>query len=281
MRLDLESLRTFVSIVERGSFAAAAGGVHKSQPAITQRIRGLEQNIGKALFIKSGRRKVLSDEGLRLYEYARRLVTLHDEACKAMANQQLQGDIRLGSPDDVSDAILPSLLQRFSSSFPSVRIIIHVARSAFLMDAMKRGDIDMAVSTRDDPAHPRTVLRTVPTVWIGAADFRLDPNLPLPLVLHDEPSLFRSLALEALSRTQRPYRINYISPSLAGIRAAVRAGLGITARSVEMMNSDFRVLAEKEGLPRMPDVNFYLYLASMNANPMARQLFELLDSELT
>jgi DNA-binding transcriptional LysR family regulator len=280
MKLDLESLRTFVSVVERGSFAAAAGGVHKSQPAITQRIRGLEDNVGKPLFTKSGRRKVLSDDGLRLYEYARRLVSLHDEACKAMANPQLHGDIRLGSPDDVSDAILPSLLRRFSTSFPNVKIVIHVARSAFLMDAMKKGDIDMAVSTRDDPAHPRTVLRTVPTVWISAADFRLDPNLPLPLVMHDEPSLFRTLALEALARSQRPYRINYISPSLAGIRAAVRAGLGITARSVEMLNSDFRVLAEAEGLPRMPDVNFYLYLASMNANPIARELFDLMNTEL-
>jgi DNA-binding transcriptional LysR family regulator len=71
-----------------------------------------------------------------------------------------------------------------------------------------------------------------------------------------------------------PYQINFISPALSGIRAAVSAGLGATARSVEMLNPQFRALAEKEGLPRMPDVNFYLYLAGLNSNPIARQLFE-------
>lgn len=278
MILDLMSLRAFVAVVEQGSFAAAAGGIHRTQPAITQRIQKLEASIGRPLFFKAGRSKQLSEDGLRLYDYARKILSLHDEACASLSTVAVQGDIRLGAPDDVTDTMLPMLLQSFSGMYPNVRVIIHIARSAFLMQAMKQGEIDMTISTRDDPSHTRIVLRTVPTVWIAAASYRLDPDQPLPLVLHDEPSLFRTLAIDALDRARVPYKINFISPSLAGIRAAVRAGLGITARSIEMMTSEFRVLVNADGLPSMPDVNFYLYLGSLNANPVARRLFETMQS---
>lgn len=277
LTLDLESLRTFVAVVEQGSFAAAAGGVHRTQAAVTQRIQKLEASLGKPLFRKVGRNKRLTEDGLRLFEYARRLLALNDEACASLSGTSVTGEIRLGAPDDVADSILPNLLLRFSTAFPGVRIVIHVARSTFLMQAMKKGEIDMTVSTRDDPAHPRLTLRTVPTVWICAADFQLDRTQAMPLVLHDEPSLFRTLALDALERAGCPSVVNFISPSLSGIRAAVRAGLGITARSVEMLSSDFRVLGKADGLPPLPDVSFYLYLASLNANPTARRLFESLD----
>lgn len=276
MALDLETLRTFVAIVEQGTFAAAAEGVGRTQPAVTQRIRKLESDIGRPLFTKVGRGKRLTEEGLRLFEYARKLLTLHDEAIAAVVGTPVTGNIRLGAPDDVADSILPGLLSRVSALYPQVRVIIHIARSAFLMHAMKQGDIDMTVSTLDDSAHPRIILRTVPAVWICGANYRIDPSLTLPLVLHDEPSLFRKMALEALDRANVRYQINFISPSLSGIRAAVNAGLGITARSVEMLTPQLRALAEREGLPRLPEVNFYLYLSGKNATPLAKKLFDSL-----
>ena len=274
MVLDIPSLRVFAAIVEQGSFAAAADGVHRSQPAITQRVQKLETAIGKALFLKDGRSKRLTDDGLKLYEYARRILALHDEACEAMSPTALSGDVRLGTPDDATETILPMLLKKFSATYPNVRVIIHVARSAFLMQAMKQGEIDMAVSTSNEPSVPRRILRSVPTVWVGAGDFRLDAGLPLPLVLHDEPSLYRRLAVEALEQRGIPYKVNFISPSLAGIRSAVRAGLGITVRSTEMLGTDFRVLPSGEGLPELPEVPFYLYASSFRSNPVARRMLE-------
>jgi DNA-binding transcriptional LysR family regulator len=100
----------------------------------------------------------------------------------------------------------------------------------------------MAISTRDDASHPRLRLRTAPTVWLCAADFKFMRHEPIHLVLHDEPSLFRSIALQALEGARLPLRLNHISGSLSGIRAAVRAGLGITARSIEMLEPEFRVV---------------------------------------
>lgn len=273
--LDLELLRTFVTVVERESFAAAAESVNRTQPAITQQMHRLEDQLGKTLFRKSGRTKQLTDDGLKLLAYSRRLLALNDEACLAMTGTTVTGEVRIGAPMDVADSILPNLLKHFAAAFPSVRMTINVGQSPFLMQAMKRGEIDMTVSLRQDLEHRSIVLRTSPTVWLCANDYRHDRNQPLPLIVADEPSIFRKLAMLHLERAGIPWRLSYGSPSLPGIIAAVRAGLGVTARSVEIMNADFRVLGEADGLPRLPDVIYYLYL-SRSPNSRARHLFDSL-----
>ncbi len=274
---DLELLRTFVTVVERESFAAAAESVNRSQPAITQQMHRLEAQLGKTLFRKSGRTKQLTDDGLKLLTYSRRLLALNDEACLAMMGTAVTGEVRIGAPLDVADSILPNLLKHFANAFPSVRMTINVGQSQLLMQAMKRGEIDMTVSLRQDLEHRSIVLRTSPTVWLCSNHYRHDRHQPLPLIVADEPSIFRRLALQHLERAEIPWRISYGSPSLPGIIAAVRAGLGVTARSVEIMNADFRVLGEADGLPRLPDVTYYLYL-SLTPNSRARHLFDSLAS---
>jgi DNA-binding transcriptional LysR family regulator len=143
---------------------------------------------------------------------------------------------------------------------------------------MKRGEIDMTLSTRDDPEHRRITLRTSPVVWACSASFRYDRNLPVPLIVPDEPSLYRNIALEALQAAAIEYRISHTSSTLVGVRAAVRAGLGITARAVEMLGPDFRTLGAAEGLPPLPDVSFHLYLSTRPSNPAIQHLFDLLVS---
>jgi DNA-binding transcriptional LysR family regulator len=274
--LDFQALRTFVSVVDQGSFAAAASRVFRTQAAVTKRIQRLEVQIGRPLFRKVGRAKQLTDDGVTLLDYARRMLALHDEACSSLVGTRVVGEIRLGAPDDASESILPGLLRRFTIMFPDVRVVIHIARSAFLMESLKQGEIDMAISTRDDPSHLRLRLRTAPTFWLAAADFKLMRNEPVPLVMHDEPSLFRTIGIEALEAARIPMRLNHISGSLSGIRAAVRAGLGITARSIETLEPAFRVLGSAEGLPPLPDVSLYLYLGNLSAHPTARRLFDSL-----
>ncbi|MDR5825906.1 LysR substrate-binding domain-containing protein [Caballeronia sp. LZ043] len=270
-------MRTFVAIVERESFAAAADSVHRTQSAVTQQMQRLEAQLSKTLFHKRGREKRLTEDGLKLLEYSRRLLALNDEACSAIAGSTLTGEVRLGAPADVADSMLPNLLQRFSKAFPSLRMTIDTGRTAFLMQAMKRGEIDMTVSARDHPEYRKITLRTSPTVWICAADYDYDRHQPLDLITSDEPSLFRTMALEHLERAGIAWRIRYVAPTLPGIRAALRARLGVAARSVEVMGPDYRVLGEADGLPRLPDVSYSLYLGQ-SPNPAARRLFDSLES---
>lgn len=278
--LDLELLRTFVSIAEEESFSVAAERVHRTQSAVSQQMKRLESQLGQPLFEKLGRNKKLTPQGLKLLGYAGRMITLNDEVLASFRSDDMQGSIRIGAPHDLAETLLPNMLSRFARSYPQLKMEIHVGRSPFLMQALKRREIDMTLSTRRDPDHPGMVLRTSPTVWICAHDFHFNPALPIPLVLADEPSLYRELALQHLNRLRLPWHISYLAPTLVGIKAAVRAGLGITARSIDMLGPDLRVLGDAEGLPRLPDVNFHLYLANENVSAAAQRLFELLGGDI-
>ncbi|MFM0039473.1 LysR substrate-binding domain-containing protein [Paraburkholderia strydomiana] len=276
MNLDLELLRTFVAIVEQDSFAAGAESVHRTQSAVTQQMQRLEVQLDKTLFHKSGRKKTLTEDGLKLLEYSRRLLALNDEACSAIAGSTLTGEVRLGAPADVADSILPDLLQRFSKTLPNIRISIDVRRTAFLMQAMKRGEINMTISAKEHPEYRRIILRTSRMVWFCSDSYHFDRTQPLDLIVADEPSFLRTIALDHLNDAGINFRIRYIAPSLPGIRAAVLAGMGVTARSEEVMGPEFRILDEADGLPRLPDITYKMYIGS-SPNPLARHLFDSLE----
>lgn len=277
--LDLSLLRTFTAICTEESFARAALKVHKSQPAISQQMRRLEDELQVTLFVKQGRQKQLTPAGLRLEEYARRLLALHDEMWSALHDQELSGPVRIGAPADIADTVLPGILQHFARANPNLSMAIHVGRSPDLMDMLSAGQLDLTISTRLAEDYPHVLLRSSPVVWIAASDFQIN-STPLPLVLADEPSIFRRLALDALQRHGVAYKESYIAPNLAGIKAAVRAGLGITARSIEMVTSEYRVLGERQGLPPLPNVNFHLYLRDDNPSDAAARLYQLLASQV-
>jgi DNA-binding transcriptional LysR family regulator len=275
--LDIELMRTFVAVVERESFAGAAENVTRSQSAVTQQMQRLERFFGKRLFERVGRGKRLTPDGIKLLDYARRLLAINDETCMALAGTSITGEIRMGAPHDITDSILPNLLAHCANLFPELRIAIHMGRSPHLLQALRQGEIDMTVAAREAPELRHLTLRTSPIVWMCASNYRHDPSRPLPLIVAAESSFFRQVAIDNLDRAGVPWRIAHSSPTVVGVRAAVRAGLGVTARSVEMLGSDLRVLGDDAALPRLPDVSFRLYLSSTSTNPLARRLFDSLE----
>jgi len=273
--LDLDLLRTFVAIADAESFAAAAQRVHRTQSAVSQQMQRLESHVGKLLMVKQGRAKRLTDDGMKLLDYARRIISLNDEANTALATRPGQTDVvRLGASNDMAENILPIMLGRIAKSHPNVLLEVRTGRSPFLMEELKKGELDLAITTRLEPNLPRIALRSSPTVWLCAADYQLERKKQLPLILSNEPSLFRALAIDALDRAHLAWRITYLSLNLLAIRAAVRAGLGITARNIEMLTPDLRVLGEAEGLPRLPDVTFHLYMRDESVGEAAQRVFE-------
>lgn len=278
--LDLDLLRTLTAIARHETFSEAANRLHKTQSAVTQQMQRLEAAIGLPLFEKQGRNKALSTHGRRLVEYARHMLAINDEALRALQDAPLEGDLRLGAPLDVADTILPTLLTHIARSAPRVKLEIRTDRSPFLMDALRAGELDLTISTRFDQEFEGVTLRTSPTVWLASADYVHDLNAPVPLVLADEPSIFRRLALTALEQAQVRWHTNYVAPNLVSIKAALRAGLGVTARSVELLAPEMRVLGEKEGLPPLPDVTYFLWIRRDLINPLTRQVYDMLRSNL-
>ncbi|MFZ3118515.1 MAG: LysR substrate-binding domain-containing protein [Variovorax sp.] len=278
--LDLELLRALAAIVAHDGFAAAAVHLGKTQSAVTQQMQRLEEQIGHPLFEKHGRSKRLTDHGQRLLTYARHLLAINDEALRSLQQGQLEGVLRIGAPHDVADTMLPVLLTEIARNSPLLQLDIHIGRSPFLMKSIQRGELDMVISNRDDPQLDGVVLRTSPTAWLCAAGYVHDPAKPVPLIMADGPSIFRRIGHEALDAAGIAWTPRYTSSSLIGIKAALRAGLGVTARGVEQLDAGLRVLGQADGMPRLPDLVYYLYVRSHVVNPVTRQVFDTLKKHL-
>ena len=278
--LDLALLRSFVAIADHESFALAAEQVHRTQSAVTQQMARLEEQLGVTLFRKVGRSKRLTEHGVRLLDYARRLLALNDEALASVGAPDLRGPLRIGSIYDATEFLLPPLLARFSQLYPNLQLEVRTDRTAHLLQALKQGEIEIALvgqpETSSPPAHPGVRLRTSPLVWMAAVEYVHDRKQPVPLVVPDEPSSYRATALAALDAAGIVWRIRHVTTSLAfsGLRAALRAGLGVTVRLIEMLTPDLRAVTEAEGLPRLPNMHLDLYLRDERVSPPARRLFE-------
>lgn len=279
--LELDLLRTFIAVVDGATFAAAAESVCRTQSAVSQQMQRLESLIGKELFVRQGRNKALTDSGTQLLSYARRILRLNDEACLSLVYEEIDGVLKIGSPDDTANTILPDLLARFSGAYPNLIMDIIVKRSPFLMSMLEDNELDLAISTEEHVGYPKIVLRVSPSLWYCGKHFTFNLEQPLPLVVLDEPSTYREMMINHLDQQQIPWRIAYMATTLSGARAAVRAGLGIMARSIELSGEGLRILGEDEGLPALPAIRYNLYLNSKSPTKAAQILFNSLKNEQT
>ncbi|MEG5549449.1 transcriptional regulator LrhA [Enterobacter wuhouensis] len=278
MNLDLDLLRTFVAVADLNTFAAAAAAVCRTQSAVSQQMQRLEQLVGKELFARHGRNKLLTEHGIQLLGYARKILRFNDEACMSLMFSNLQGVLTLGASDESADTILPFLLNRISSVYPKLALDVSVKRNAFMIEMLKENEVDLVVTTHRPGQFDCLTLRTSPTHWYCAAEYVLQKGEPIPLVLLDEPSPFRDMVLSALNEANIPWRLAYVASTLPAVRAAVKAGLGVTARPVEMMSPDLRVLGKSDGLPALPDTEYLLCHNSSSGNELAKLVFDAMEN---
>lgn len=278
LNLDLDLLRTFVAVADLNTFAAAAAAVCRTQSAVSQQMQRLEQLVEKELFARHGRNKLLTEHGIQLLGYARKILRFNDEACSSLMFSTLQGMLTIGSSDESADTILPFLLNRISAVYPKLALDVRVKRHAEMGDMLRANEVDLALTTHRLESFESIALRTSPTLWYCAADYILPPGEALPLVLLDEPSPFRDVIVGTLNAANIPWRVTYIASTLSAVRAAVKAGLGITARPVEMMSPELRVLGAKEGLPQLPDTEYLLSRNEHNSSELVQSIFQSVES---
>jgi len=274
--LDLPLLRTLVAVADRESFASAATEMCRTQSAVTQQMRKLEAIAGVSLFEKRGKRKLLNAEGQRLLGYARNILALNDEAIRCLRPGNPAAPLRLGGFQDVSDTLLPQLLTRVAEAYPMLQVEIHIGRSLALNEMLQQGDLDLALQTHHDPNLKSVQLRSSRVAWLCGSGFTWDKTQPLPLIAGDETSQCRRLATTALERRGIPWRLAYVAPDLIGIKAAVQAGLGVTARNLELLGDGMRILTEADGLPRLPRLKFRLAMRAGSLDPRLEDIFALL-----
>ncbi|MGF6777804.1 LysR substrate-binding domain-containing protein [Paraburkholderia sp. GAS334] len=150
--MDLAALTIFRAVVRENGVTRAAAKLNRVQSNVTTRIKQLEVQLGTDLFIRDGRRLVLTPAGETLLPYAERLLALADEARHAVRENRPNGRLRLGTMESVAASRLPALLARYHQRWPEVALELETGTTGRLIERVREFEVDAAlVATPPDP----------------------------------------------------------------------------------------------------------------------------------
>ncbi|PQA73598.1 LysR substrate-binding domain-containing protein [Brucella oryzae] len=280
--LDLDQLQTFIAIADAGSFTRAADAVFKTQSAVSMQMRRLEERIGKPLFERDGRINRLTEEGERLLLYARRMMQLNGETIAAFDDTQLEGHVRIGTPDDYADRFLPEIMARFVRSNPRVELSVVCEPTVNLDEMIRRGTLDIALVTQCDDTRRSEVVRTEPLLWVTSANHAVHEEAVLPLAVGRPTCIWRHAAIDVLEAVKRDYRIIITSWSATVLAAAVLSGLAVSVLPECALRPGMRVLGEADGFGMLPEFGIGIMRGHTKQNAvvdaLAQHIIESLDN---
>ncbi len=246
--LDLDLLRCFVQVAERGGFTQGAATLGLTQSAVSLKVKRLEELVGKRVFERTSRSVALTRDGETLLAYARRMLALNDEAVRRLVAPPIAGRLRLGVADHFVPRNLAPILARFAADFPDVRLEVEVGRSHELRAAQERGALDLVLGKRRDGETTGTPLWTEPMIWVATPGWTAPEGRPLPVAMLPQGCMFRDRALAVLARAGLGFEVVYTSASLLGVAAAAQAGLAVTVLGRSGLPPGLR---EYAGLPAL------------------------------
>ena len=260
--LDLELLRSFHSVAQLGSLAAAAKQRHRTVSAVSMQIKRLEDVLGTQLLERGARGMTLTPSGEALLQESRELLGLHDAMVARFTGRGLGGKVRLGLPEDYARELLTGVLPDFIAQHPNVLMEAVTATSGELARQIKRSELALAVILDRPHSLPggEPLWQTTP-IWAGPRFGRLTDRDSLPLALHEVDCPYRELATETLEKVGQPWHAVFTSTSIHAVENAVEAGLAISVIDRERLTSNMRELGEDEGLPPLPPCQAQLHFA--------------------
>jgi len=236
--VDLSELQVFLTVAAERSFSRAAAKLHRTQPAVSQAIRRLEDELGERLFDRSSKQGALTEAGRVLRDYAQRLMRLSDEAEQAVRELRdlRRGRVLVGANEGAVHALLP-LINRFRNSHPQIQVDVRRVASRQVGVEVLQGGLDFGVVTFQ-PAergllslglgpdelvvlvHPQHPLAT--RAQVTMAEFGRET-----VIAHNDPSPARERVLRVFEQKHAPINIQIALPSLEAIKRAVEMKMGV------------------------------------------------------
>ena len=249
--LELDVLKTFIAIADTGNFTTAAEAVFRTPSAVSMQIKKLEETLGASLFRRDARSVSLTHNGEILLSYAKRMLALNNEAVSRFISPDMNGIVRLGAPDDIGELMLPGILKHLSETWPSLAIEVTIDSSSNLHKAIDDGRLDLALynflgAVR---ANPVEKVMAEQLVWVGKKHGQAHLKTPLPISVWDSGCIWRTRALDELTKSGKEFRIAYYCGSHMGQSAAIRADIAIAPLAKFLVQDDMVILGEREGLP--------------------------------
>ena len=252
---QLPHLETFSKAAEASSFTAAARALKLTQAAVSQRIQVLEKTLGESLFRRRGGRVLLTDSGRRLYEFAQRILSLHDEARHAITRKKavIAGDLSLAASSVPGEHLLPGFLQDFHRRFPGIQVRVTVTDSLDVFNMVEHGKAQVGLVGGKSKS-PHLEFRTfgcdnmvlaVPARHALAKrkQISLDQFCRLPLIVREAGSGSRWCLEEALARagkSMKDLRIVLEMGSNEAIKEAILRDMGLSILSESVLEKEIQ-----------------------------------------
>lgn len=268
--LDIDLLRTFVTIVETESFTASGEKLRRTQPAISMQMKRLEDAVGKPLFEQTRRGVRLTPEGDILLGYARRILALSTEARDEIERLGAKQVVRLGTSDDYATMLLPKILRRYAAEHPDVQIDLTCGNGNMIHAKLQDGSIDLALIARRDEVGSEELIWSDKLVWIAAAHD--NPASLCRLATFPPGCVCREIMAEALDTHGRQWSVAFESDNIGAIHAAVRSGFAITAVEEALVPDGVVVLGPAAGLPALDAVKLSLASGTRPVRPAVAAL---------
>lgn len=236
--MTFEDLRVFCTVAAERSFSRAARKLRRTQPAVSQAIRRLEQAVGERLIDRSSRDGTLTDAGQLLLEYGGRLIHLAEEASQAVGalREVRKGRVLVGANDGGVYSVLP-LVAEFQKSYPDIVIDVRRVPARQMAQEILLRSIDIGVLTFKPPERElqSVVISTDELVVLVRPDHPFAALSQVALeevgrqnvVAHNDPSPTRDQVLRLYEQRHAPLNIRLSLPSLDGVKRAVSMGLGV------------------------------------------------------
>lgn len=236
--MDLTQLETFLAVAEERSFSRAAVRLHRTQPAVSQVIRKLEESVGETLFDRTARDGSLTAAGELLRDYALRLLALRREATSALGelrNMQ-RGHLHIAANEYTCIYLLPAI-DAFRHNFPQVAVTVHRTLASHVPEELARRTFELGViSFRPNPEQFRTI-----DVYHDSLAFIVAPHHPLAsaarvsikdlgkevFIAHNVASPLRSRVIETFEQYGTPLNMDIELPTIEAIKLFVAMGNGV------------------------------------------------------
>lgn len=256
--MDIELYRTFLAIADSGGFTTAAQIVGRTQSAVSQQVKRLEDTLGQPLIDRASTPVTLTEYGKSLLRPAREIVDMHDETMATFRRTAFEGIVVVGVADAYVNRILKDVLTEFTKLLPQGTISIVIDDSLGLSRRIASGSVDLAFVTEGNCPTRGPVAFTDRLVVVGPTGVNLSKVDPLPVAVWDERNQDELPLVAALDAMNRRYRPVCVCRSVHAQHQAVTANLCVAVLVEGSMVEGERAYLEEDGFPVMKHLNIRL-----------------------
>ena len=279
--LSMDTLRTFVTIHELGSFTQAGNMLGRSQPAISLQVKRLEATLGVSLFNRSSVQLELTQAGVLLAVKARQILKLNDEIISQFIKPDLSGRLHLGLPSEFATTLLPKIVGRFAQSYPNVTLEVTSDLSRNLLSKADSKGFDLILALHDSVTGAGNGrVKVDELVWVTSHAHSAHLQDTVPLIAAPNGCIYRDRAIKTLNQIKQPWRIIYTIPDLTGIQAAIEEGLGVTVLAKSTVPDNLTVIRTCEKFPKLGKIGINLINKGNSENEAVTRLITYIKSSL-